>query len=420
MLNAGFMQPLMTTTPKAILSECAVKYAHAISNPFSDRASMSCVPLGNTRESAKVAAIYKQIVAPYVGSSITSTSGQLGIWLCPSLAYDLPVAWYYASGDVDLNTTSFETLFTASNLGLEAGSGSVPDATYKDLYDAVVNNVAGVFNLANQKLKPIYMSSLINPVSADRLVPETAGDRPRNQSRLVAYGIKVINASSNLLSGGMAVGYVHPQHSSVSGDRLVDYSSDIALKRTRLTQRPTSLHLYALNVNETDYSGERYVGITDSKVQRRVASYPLSEQVIVSGTSLTSGTRAFTFSEFGAPIAFMVLSPPVALNVQGPRFDIHIIEHLEMTGTGMQGRLTPSHRDDVGANIVLDAANHAATWQNGPNWNASIVSSIKEHVIHPTVSYISENRRAIANYAYNTALGYFSRNAGSSVPRLEF
>lgn len=355
------------------MSECAVRYALAIEQPFSPKAYGACVPSSNSRKSAK----FHNMVRTVVSSGNTGNfAGQIGIWFVPCLAYDMPVAWTFSdpSGGYDLSVISFANLWADAWSLLGCLGAPTTPYTYADLYAAYKQGVTGKFDIVAAKLRPIYISNYTNPVSAADLVPgSSAGSQPAKHARMVSYGIRVGNISQSAIIGGQIAAFVHPTHDSVYANSYTDYSANPECRITALNKTAYSMSVYALTEAEREYSLEnsitRISSIQSDESLTCEACYPFCAGALPAVESGTPGTYMFG-NTFGAPVGFMILQPLVSANWAAPKFQVGVIQHIEVTGKGVDSLLTDSHNDPTGLAIVVSAINAAQTQQKGTNTNS--------------------------------------------------
>jgi hypothetical protein len=388
----------MNLTKGVVLSECAKKFAMAIASPFHPSALGACVPSGNSRESAKFAITVKNLITGTVSTPVGNYNGHIALWWSPSLAYDMPIGWMYYSGDINLNKTTFSSLLTASNLGLKNKAASpTVNITYKDLYDAWENGVTTYFDTALAKLIPVYMPNKAYPKKAEDLVPTGTNVHAQNAARLVSFGIHIKNASNNSTTGGIYSEYTHPSHETIASDTMISYSSNMAAIREVLSKAKTTTALFPITQDECNYTAERVTGVDLGDNYVRRVCYPFGADSYKEDI-ISNGYNDFNMRTIALPICFQVLHPTVSTVTTAPIFDVIVIAHMELTGSGLDGRLTPSHRDEVGNSIVIDAANRAVAQggYSGSDQGKTILKFIAEALrsgFHHSFTYVANNPR---------------------------
>lgn len=153
------------------LSACAMKYAEAIANPFSQRAIGACIPTFPSPDSSKQTSMLRSV------SVVIGTSGVGGCWFAPSTAYNVATA----------------ACTTASYSGTSLSLPSV--------------EVAGDYTM-------VYPSDMSHGYTN---FSPTVPDMNSLKSRAVSYGVRVKYTGTQLNMGGTIGGFFEPSHNVLTG-----------------------------------------------------------------------------------------------------------------------------------------------------------------------------------------------------------
>lgn len=320
------------------ISDCALKFAAAISNPWSELSLGVCIPTQPSRRSQKVAA-FKRIIA-------TVGTGGIGfVYVMPTIANNT-VAYYFT--DVNYTGTMNAGGFENSNL---FGSEEVLQA---GVQGGSLGNI---------------------PYSAGNFTG-TIGDsyRPVSYGRIVSAGVSASYIGTTLNESGLILCYASPNHGDLSsmpfGTILEKAEADVKNFGRKKCWVSTSVisaaeceydrSLQAFARREPTVAGLNQV---DALIP---IYYPWSPDgpLIGTGTGLTQG---------GAPLVIAFTGEA------GSQVYVEIVFHLEYTGAVCEAISTPSHSDPIGFAKVLEAADHARTIQSsrGLSWSKAFSEGFK-------------------------------------------
>lgn len=292
------------------LSQCAMKYAMAIADPFSPDATAACIPLATNRLSHKVSSFTRFDLA-------ASVNGTAGVLFTPCLANNLASAW------------TFSGPWTGSSLA----------AT---LTSATTTSTVGV--------TPVVISNL--PYTAAQLT-ESAQGAAGVVGRIVSYGVRVHYTGPTLNQAGLLYCYTDPSHSNLEscdvpylGNRLETDIGNVSRDRCTLT-------VFPISASEAEFNSSFTPGTYTSALDH---CYPLSQ-----GSGFNSGAAAAGYVAGAAPMVVYATGMTV-----GTTIHVEIMVHCEYVGNLTEGKGTESHIDVDGANLVMSAANRALS-EKGAN-----------------------------------------------------
>lgn len=319
--GSNTVDPRVTTVSMA---ECTLKYAHAIADPFSAEARNACVPVGNgsTMKTTNFLRL----------DGIGSTFGAL-VYICPTVASDIPYAYYTDDTWPGTTKTPFLTsgsavLLSTLNVGWKA---------------ALLPGSFGAFQC-------------INNVSSSNLVPATNSVT----GKLVSAGVRVYYTGAELSLGGTVYCYHDPAHSSVaniSGSNIGGYADAVV---ESVMRDPCTLGLYAVNQTELSFQESNEVSAGNSVE----ALYPFSSNTnhwYVGASTLTTSTfsnvtnslfAAGANPRIGSPVGVIYITPQQLTGA----FHLDLISHNEYQGAGAAPMLTPNGSDIEGVLKVQAAA----------------------------------------------------------------
>lgn len=314
--NAGVVNRRM---PR--LSHCALQYAVAIADPWSEMAIGVCVP---------IPAGLTQKVRGYLRIQQTTTATCFVV-AAPCLANNLPQIFYSTGAYANNGIIAIET---AGGFNPNIGLGILTGLPY----------------------------SSANFLPADAVIPSVAG-------RVVSAGLTLRYAGKTINTAGIAYGYRHPTHSSVASDatgapgsinywssqpecydcsfdRQTIYSSDWAY-----TRREMEICSFVRNLNDSispDSAATRtvYPFCNGEFDYPDYANPGVFTNVTVSGVKVGVPTFGFQFTA-----------------TAGESYFVEYVIHVEYNGpqTASLGSLNPV--DARGAEMVSQAANDAAVSQ---------------------------------------------------------
>lgn len=282
-------------SPVAQLSECVLKYATAISDPWSPYAEGACVPIQPSRPSQKVKAFARATVA-------IGTAGVGGFYVMPCLGNDSFCLMYTNSAFATSDLTGLQGI-SSNTIGISTA----------------VHN--GPWSSAD-----VITASLVNP--------------PLVQGRIVSAGVSTQYTGTVLNQGGLYYMLVEPNHQNLNNATAANSAGMGAYAETlikRVTNAKEYLVTSSLDITETEYFNPSASAITSSILY----NYPYSSSQQLNTTNTTTG---------GAPMCVYLTGTP------GNTFEVEVVFHLEFVGRKSQALLTPSHADSKGYEIVASAA----------------------------------------------------------------
>lgn len=300
------------------LSPCALKYAQAISQPFSPLARGACIPCYPSAPSQKVTTF----------SRFTMTAGTGGgVFFCyiqPCIASDGVVAFHSIGGALT-NAGVPATLLTATNTlaaGIATASPSNCPYSSAELTTGIGSNFASV------------------------------------TGRVVTLGVRVSYIGTTLNEGGVYYTYTSPFHENVLGiaNTASTFGSLADAQVLEITRNPIELTVFPVNSLETSYPDQSAATTFSNAV------YPYSGGI----TNLNPAGTAFSYLQAGVNVG----APPLAIygtTTAGNTFMVEIVQHIEYTGPLTSAAQTPTHADQRGFELVDSAASRLPLMkQNSP------------------------------------------------------
>lgn len=277
------------------LSACVLKYATAISDPWSPDAEGVCIPTFPSRASMKITSFARFTVT-------IGTNGVGFAMVSPCLANDINAVWY--SSATYAGTAANAPSVTATTIG----NGTTPAS-------AITNN----------------------PFTSSQMTAGSETSTPSVMGRVVSVGVSVQYTGTKLNEGGLIYGLVTPNHGSTNSLNV----PLLAAYREAYVQTSSSRkHWFSMagqsnrEVQYPDYGGT----ITNDDIG---AKYPFSNGQQLDPTQGSSGAPPF--------LVFMT-------GEVGNTFEVEIVQHSEYVGSATQASLTPSHSDATGFQVVNTAA----------------------------------------------------------------
>lgn len=284
--------------PSIGLTECAAKYAVAISDPWSPAAQGACVPTTPSRPSQKVTAWRDVIVT-------IGTSGYGCIMLAPTTCNDLPAIWH-----------------TGSTFAATTPSASL-DSPQVGMLNSNLTNIP--YGYASQIDTTGYM-------------------KPAVMGRIVSAAISAEYIGTELDRGGNVICFVDPDHHTVNN---VSFDSIISRAEADIGRPDSNRNKCWISTNgmddlELDYPDCPYGATTNPALLASV--YPYGKGVPLAPTGATDVGR-------GTPIMIIVFTGK-PLN----QYRCRVIEHLEYIGTSPDPVASPNMTDAKGFELVQAAA----------------------------------------------------------------
>lgn len=273
------------------LSECALKYYKAITNPWDPSAEGCCVPRHPARLSHKVRG-YTRVTA------VTGTNGVGFVLFTPTLAND-------------------SIAYICSNAGYTG------------------TNVNAQVNTASTGVSTGNMSTLPYTTAAF-----TGGDPYGGNylsGRIVAAGVSIQYTGTVSNQGGLIYGLVTPDHNNINNIGSDTVGSYNEAQVFRVDNKRHWLVTSALDDNELNYPDQAVDGVETSVIAQ---VYPFSNGQKLSTTDTTTG---------GAPLGFYWSSSA------GNSFVVEFVTHVEYIGRATSHSQTITHSDSTGLEMVLSA-----------------------------------------------------------------
>lgn len=289
------------------MSECAKKYAAALSNPWSDVALGCCLPIEPVRPSQKI-----RVRATV--SVVCGTAGVGFVMFSPCIANDW-FSYYYTTSTYA--GTSFSCTLSGVNTVATTGvaGGYFSDIPYTSTYFQSTNTGAS--------------------------------------ARIAAVGLKATHTSAKLTRQGVWYAYVNPDHSCNDGINPTSYAQmpgarilPIDVPSVTLTSGPT-------DVDEYDWHRPYQSGTTVGESY----NYPWSN-----GTWF--GKDVLNTTAYGNGAAPLIVG--IVGGAAGQSFLVDLVLHVEYSGKNMSG-LTLSHNDERAAKALLTANSRHNTTGNSPS-----------------------------------------------------
>lgn len=302
------------------LSRCALKYAYALSDPFSPACTGVCVPSGQATASHKVTGFVRL-------DSKIGTEGFAYVMLCPSLANDAPQILY--------TTAAYARSDTCVLSAINTYAVGVARATVSNL-----------------------------PYTADDLVMRLGEDAQGVTGRVASVGLSVQYTGTALNQSGMIYMFRDPAHKNVSfaggsafSNTVASLSASPLTSVCNFTRERCSISDFACAPGEMNFTG-LIEGATDAITDRTGHIYPFSGvefdlPLTGGGASIFGYTtpQGKTYN-LGAPTTVCLIT-----GQPGQDFHMELVVHAEYTGFKAAASYTPTDSDVQGAGLVLEAAN---------------------------------------------------------------
>lgn len=333
-------RPKAAPTPKGRsllqVSECAQRFAHACSNPWSQRALGACLPIDPVRPSQKIC--QRMRVSTTIG-----TNGCTFILISPSIANDRAFAWYGGGSYTPSDVAAF--VATATNTTTTVG------------------------------VTAVSMTGL--PLNATQVV----SDDFRAAFRIVSVGVSGQYIGTPLNMAGQWIGYINPDGSTLNSGAGTSFNVPSLSNLPGFKTAAVTKSKFSLVTPPLDLEGQQWFRPAESFINNNTGgyAYPWARETINGGT-----INGASVSNGEAPI-LLLLTGGVA--GQGVVYDV--IVHLEMvTKTAY---LTPSHIDEVAAKAIVDLANKSNA---SPTWHPTA-----KQLMDGLVSVISHGTRMVTAVA---------------------
>jgi hypothetical protein len=301
------------------MSECAMKYALAIAEPFNPSAFGACVPDGASELTMKRHS--KQVIPLTIG-----TAGYAYALFMPTVANDAPNVLY--------------TTPTYSGVG---GTGTAFSAT---------NTLSSTVTYSCPSTLPFTSTNFSNNSQYN--------DEANAYGRVVSMGIKCQYTGTTLNEGGLVYVYSDPNHENVSGlsvsSGLLTTMQTIDIEKVS-RENVIEFSISAVNAEETPFS----IAPNDGAPAGTQAYYPFNSSpnfyTTYNGSSYTSSSVGSitglgnNTSLIGAPVAMMTIQ-----GTPGNTFLMEIITHAEYIGPAANAGFTPTSSDPIALNKIMNAA----------------------------------------------------------------
>jgi len=313
------------------LSECAAKYAIAVTDPWNPKAIGSCVPAGNPRPSMKVNTLTRFTMT-------VGTNGTGFVLLMPCLAKDSTCVVY------------------TNGVGATSYQGSGATLNWLNTGPALATGVA-------------LLSNSVLPFATNELFQEYSevGESQGVNGRIISLGVSATFAGTAMNTGGTMTILTRSSHQSVVQSTGVPGTFPNEISVPYLQQfreaRVHPVHPIKYTVvdsarldGEEDYSSNtiREQSSQEQYDQQNVL-YPFSQG------SITSTTTSTTWAGIGSPTSIILVQG----GVPGSSFICELCGHFEFNGPLAQYGLSPVHVDPVGFGMVREAAAQLPSMQAG-------------------------------------------------------
>lgn len=276
------------------LSQCALKYALALSAPFDPLCMNACNPSFRTMNTQKVSCY----------GSFTATIGTAG------------TGW-----------VAFTPTLTNQGWCAYHTSATYTGGAALDILTALNTFRTGVvpYSLSNLPYSTAQLQS-------QNFVAPASGV-------LVSMGVRITYTGTTLNEGGMYHSYVDNTHASVAGVALPTITSRQETLSRGIDRNPLELVIGSVDSNENDVEIDN----------RQTCYYPFS-------AGETTFNNNHTVSDPGGILASPPISVVFFNGTPGNTFHVDIVEHVEYIGTIPSASYTPHDSDSVGAAKVQSAA----------------------------------------------------------------
>lgn len=283
--------------PSATLSHCALKYATAISDPWSPEAEGACIPRHPSRPSLKVKGFGR--------FKMTIGSGGVGFaYLVPNTSNDTPCIVYSNAAYTGTN----------ANVGVIAQGASAT-------VGVSVGSLSGL------------------PFGYTKFLP-TATAPPAISGRVVASALSWQYTGTVSNMGGVSYALVHPEHgntNNIGTDSIGTYAE------TQVMRVDAKRHWLAV-------SGQDDHEFSYPEINMQQTVEPYCQLLCPLSNGQTFSSNASDVNLGGAPAAIWIQG------TSGNTFEVVVVMHIEYVGSGAQYGLTPTHSDSNGFEIVQTAA----------------------------------------------------------------
>lgn len=316
-------------TPKGTfpsVSHCALRFATAIANPWSEAAMGACIPVGN-RYSQKVTASLR-------GVFHTGTSDTGFIRISPCVANDLPFITY-------------------------------TNQTYASTGGLTIANIAT--NSVNSQISKVFMSDL--PYTAEDLYSSSASLRGNGvdlDARIVAIGLRVKYIGRQDQRGGQYLTYVDPEHHDTTNLTFNEIGARKTANITAVDRQTVKMVMFPIEEHELQFFDNDEAAQIEAPSGESMRYYPWNKTPVSSTVTTPYGMN---------PGVLMVNAPA------GSSFSYDVIVHLEYSGKRVQTLSSPTEIDEKGAQIVVAAASkiaHMSLQENKKSHGAMLFEAIKE------------------------------------------
>lgn len=303
------------------MSKCALKYAMAISRPFSQEALGACIPSTPSQATHKVGGFLR-------GDGAIGTAGVGFILLSPCVANDVPTLLYSTAA---YTSAVINVMASANNLQTGVATSTVSNLPYTS------------FQLGNQSL---------NDLQAVR-------------GRVVASGLTVQYTGTALNESGMVYLVREPNHSNVAfapnttvGQSTSSIGSFQYTELCPFTREKCCISDFASKYDDLNFIDE---GAGATVLQSATNScYPYSDS-----NPLYPGAVVGFLNQYVSPSGLSVPMGSATViimitGVAGQTFHFELSTHCEYIGVPAQSSLTPSENDAEGTGHVLTAANQVS------------------------------------------------------------
>lgn len=283
------------------LSECALKYAVALADPFSPSARGACLPCYPSEPSQKVTGYIRFI------SSVGS--GNYGFCaFSPCLANDAPIAFYTGSGFTGVDASAILTANNTPNGGI------------------------GIATCANL---PYTTPQLRNVIGGGTVF-----------GRVVSFGYRITYVGTLLNESGvyhLATSATHGNVTAVAGT-TADASSFVNTVVCAITREPCESRVYPVAAGESQYTSAQ---TPENNLSLMVYPYSGGDDAISGAFTYTPANGVNT----GVPVAMVHFG-----GIQGAQYLIEIVQHVEYIGRLAGSVSTPNVSDQRGFEVVTAAA----------------------------------------------------------------
>jgi len=326
--------PRAARMSESSLTQCALKFAAAVANPWSDLAIGACLPLEPARRSQKVTSFLRF-------NAQVGTNGFGFVYVSPCLANNVPSVFY-------------------------------TDSSYAGTMNSAGTFGSNIFISGGIKFTGVSQANINSPYSTSSLgtlSSDNAND-PAVMGRIVSVGVKATYTGTTLNESGLITCYVSPEHNDLSTLSYAQLQTLAETSNRSFTRAPCVLVAIPSSPDEGLYDRSTIISASNASnpnTQPIAAAYPWSDTPIING-----GTNNY-LGQTPMVIAFT--------GVVGSTVFVELIQHSEFIGKTVEAVSTPSDNDIVGYNKVAAATNkayaiHAAKPASG--WSRAFMAGLKE------------------------------------------